>query len=76
MITIIKKNSALLLFMISDILDLGRINKGELKINISKFDIDQLIDDVMQLLEIQYEQKGIKLLKNIKIKNKVINSDP
>ena len=27
-----KKNTALLLFMINDILDYGRINKGELKI--------------------------------------------
>ena len=40
MISIIKKNSALLLFMISDLLDLGRINKGDLKINISRFNID------------------------------------
>ena len=33
MIGVIKKNASLLLFMINDILDLGRISKGELKIN-------------------------------------------
>ena len=38
--------------MISDILDFGRLNKGQFKINIQKFDIENLIEGITDLLQI------------------------
>lgn len=62
-ITHIKKSGELLLKMIDDIIDIARIEAGELKIDAKKCELNSLLDNLLSMFEKIREQKG----KNIEL---------
>ncbi len=55
----IEKSSKALMALISDILDLSRIEAGKMVINPSSFMIESLVEDVKQVFSLKAEQKGL-----------------
>jgi signal transduction histidine kinase len=58
---IIKRNVDRLSRLISDLLDVSRIESGRLELHRKHIDIKHLIDDVIRLLEVSAQNKGISL---------------
>lgn len=71
---IISRNGKNLLNMINDILDISRIEAGHEETNISSFDVNSVISDVVEMLQAQAEQQKIKL-NYVSTEEIVINSD-
>ncbi len=59
---IIERNGKNLLALINDILDISRIEAGHEEIEISKFDINNLISEIISTIEVQAKQKNIELI--------------
>ncbi|MFC2117357.1 ATP-binding protein [Bacteroidota bacterium] len=74
-IEIIKRNGKNLLSLINDILDIARIEAGHEDIEIIKFNNTDLIDDIVNPLSIQANQKKIKLVHSKTDPNLFITSD-
>jgi len=49
-ITIVQKNGTLLNFLIMDILDYSAMLKGELRLILSRFDINDILKDINDLI--------------------------
>ena len=47
-----KKNSSLLLFMINDLLDFGRMGSDNLIVNLSTVDITAVVDEIIELFRL------------------------
>ena len=58
---VIERNGRQLLLLINDILDLSRIESGHEEIEIRKFNANELIHEVVEMIEPQANQKGIHL---------------
>ena len=59
----IAKNSAkTLLLMINDILDISQIQKGKLRLNMQASLIHNLIDEVLPLVAVQIQRRGLQLV--------------
>jgi len=59
---VIERNGRHLLSLINDILDISRIESGREEIEITKFNANNLIDDVVSMVYPQAKQKNIELL--------------
>jgi signal transduction histidine kinase/CheY-like chemotaxis protein len=59
---IIERNGKNLLTLINDILDISRIEAGHEEIEISKFDVNNLISEIISTLNLQAKQKNIELI--------------
>ncbi|MHB9004534.1 MAG: ATP-binding protein, partial [Coriobacteriia bacterium] len=59
---VIERNGKQLLALINDILDLSRIEAGHEEIEVSEFDLNHLVADVVSTLSPLAQQKGIQLL--------------
>lgn len=59
---IIERNGKNLLMLINDILDISRIEAGREEIEITKFNANSLIDEVVNMIQPQAKQKNIELL--------------
>jgi len=60
-IEVIERNAKHLLDLINDILDISRIEAGREEIEITKFNANSLIDEVVSMIHPQAEQKKIEL---------------
>jgi CheY-like chemotaxis protein/HPt (histidine-containing phosphotransfer) domain-containing protein len=58
----IDSSARALLRIISDVLDLSKIEAGRLELEVGPFDLDALLEDVSTVVAIAAEQKGIELL--------------
>ena len=76
-IKIIEKSGARLLTTINDIIDISKIESGEIKLILSEVDINKQLNDLYDFFIPETEKKGLKLiLKNVQnIKDLVIKSD-
>ncbi|ASB49697.1 ATP-binding protein [Alkalitalea saponilacus] len=61
-ITIIKENSHLLLGIISDILDVSRIEAGQITVSYTKFSLNEVLDSVFSLFNSRVKAGKTKLL--------------
>jgi len=57
----INTSSEMLLTIINDILDFSKIEAGELSLESAPFDVKKAVEDVVRVLNIQAEKKGLKL---------------
>jgi signal transduction histidine kinase len=63
--SIINKSATHLKFLISDLLDVSRIESGHLSLDMEKFDLRQVIDDLSQSLKPVFSEKGQRLVTRI-----------
>ncbi|CAD8066350.1 unnamed protein product [Paramecium primaurelia] len=75
-LNIIRKNVYLMLYMIYDIQDYARIEKNQLRLCISDFYINELIDEVIETISISAEQKGVEIKTYYDIPFYQVHSDP
>jgi two-component system, sensor histidine kinase and response regulator len=58
----IRRSGESLLAIISDILDFSKVEAGKLQLDVSTFDLRALVEDVVETLSAQAEQKGLELM--------------
>ncbi|CAD8095749.1 unnamed protein product [Paramecium sonneborni] len=75
-LNIIRKNVCLMLYMIYDIQDYARIEKNQLRLCISDFYINELVDEVIETIAISAEQKGVEIKTIYDIPSYQVHSDP
>jgi signal transduction histidine kinase len=80
-LNIIDRNGQQLLRLIDDILDISLIESNQLKMNITEFDINSVMDDMLDYFslykkEIQKDNVELKLIKHFKENSYLIKSDP
>ena len=61
----LKSSANVLLQLINDILDLSKIESGEMKLEKTKFHLDTILSDLMDLFAIKAEDKGLNFLFNV-----------
>jgi len=61
----LKSSANVLLQLINDILDLSKIESGEMKLEKTKFHLDTILSDLMDMFAIKTEAKGLNFLFNI-----------
>ena len=59
---VIERNGKHLLSLINDILDISRIEAGHEEIELTKFNANSLIDEVVTMIHPQAQQKNIELI--------------
>ena len=75
-LTKIEASSEHLLALINDILEMSRIENGKMELEISKFNIVKIMDEVHDLFATQMETKGITYTVNVEsITNKTVMCD-
>jgi len=62
---IVKTSGDILLAIINDVLDLSKIEAGKLALETIDFDLEDMVDGVLDLLGEQAEKKGLQLLASI-----------
>ena len=72
---IIERNGKHLLSLINDILDISRIEAGHEEINLSAFNSNDLISDVISMIQPQAQQKNIGLFFNTSGSGLTLTSD-
>jgi signal transduction histidine kinase/DNA-binding NarL/FixJ family response regulator len=61
-LAIIHKSGNHLLGLINDVLEIAKIEAGKVELQPAPFDLSALVDDVVEMLRIRAEEKGITLL--------------
>jgi PAS domain S-box-containing protein len=64
-----------LLGLINDLLDLSRLESGKMELFVEKFDVSDLVNEVVQVLTPQAEQKRLRLESTIDHPEYVLSSD-
>jgi len=58
----INRSGEHLLALINDILDMSRIEAGQMTLNVAPFDLHQMLDDLERMFRVRTEAKGLQLL--------------
>lgn len=61
-ISIIEKSGTRMLSIINDIVDISKIESGEIKVSISETNINEQVDYILYLFKTEFERKGLTLL--------------
>ena len=61
-LAIVNRSGAHLLDLINDILDLSKIESGQMKLHTSDFDLDNLLTSIEEMLQVQAKEKGLQLI--------------
>ncbi len=61
-LNIVRTSGESLLIIINDILDFSKIEAGTFTLNTCQFDLDQTLQEVMRLMALQADKKGLELL--------------
>ena len=72
---VIERNGKHLLTLINDILDISRIESGREEIEITRFNVNNLISEVVSMIQPQAKQKGIELIQAVSVVDLMIESD-
>ncbi len=73
----LKSSANVLLQLINDILDLSKIESGEMKLEKTTFHLDTILSDLMDMFAIKTENKGLMFLFNINPETPFeLNGDP
>ena len=73
----IRRNGEFLLGIINDILDLSKIEAGKLDIDIQRFDLTILVEEVRSIMEVRANENGLHLeVEYVSEIPKLIGSDP
>jgi len=73
---VIKQNCFRLLRLVNNLIDLTRIDSGFFHLQLKNIDIVELIEDITHSVAEYIETKGIKLLFDTEIEEKIISCDP
>lgn len=71
----IRESSSQLSLMISDLLDISRMESGKLELTITEIDLTQKIDDVIRRMQSQFDEKQICVLIEIPTELGAIQAD-
>ncbi|MDD4991426.1 MAG: response regulator [Paludibacter sp.] len=72
---VIERNGKHLLSLINDILDISRIESGREEVEITRFNLNDLISDVVNMIQPQAKQKNIALIQDISTPDLAVESD-
>jgi PAS domain S-box-containing protein len=76
-INAIRRNGAALLELIDDILDLSKIEAGKLTLELADAPIRRIVDDLMSIIGIRAEKKGLRLdVRYVQPLPEIIRTDP
>ena len=64
-VRVFQKAANNLLALINDILDLSRVESGRLTLEVSDFELGDLLDSVAELMSVRAKQKGISVVYNV-----------
>ncbi|QTA80087.1 Two component system response regulator/histidine kinase [Desulfonema limicola] len=59
-------SSNVLLSLINDILDFSKIEAGKLELEVTEFDLKQVVDSIVKIMAMEADKKGLKLTRQIK----------
>lgn len=71
---IVQKSAKHLLDLINDIIDISKIEVGEMRIFLEDFDLSELLREVIESIRVEAEKKYLRIIENIE-KEIVIKSD-
>eukprot|EP01117_Protostelium_nocturnum_P016797 TRINITY_DN6720_c0_g1_i2.p1 TRINITY_DN6720_c0_g1~~TRINITY_DN6720_c0_g1_i2.p1 ORF type:complete len:961 (+),score=295.08 TRINITY_DN6720_c0_g1_i2:157-3039(+) len=74
-VNIIKKSSEMLLVLINNILDFSKLDVGKMKLEKSEFDVQNVVEDIIDLLGEGANSKGIELLYSVKGVDSLVRGD-
>lgn len=72
----IKRSGEALLRIINDVLDLSKVESGKLAIESIPFDLNQLLDDVVDCFSQLAAEKGIRLINRVSTRDHMLRGDP
>jgi len=72
---LIKKSSNRLIEIVNNVLELSKIETNQISINSNLFSVKELLDDIYIKYKDIAAEKGLKLIKNYKFVDVIINSD-
>lgn len=72
---IISRNGKNLLSLLNDILDISRIEAGYEEVQVTKFNVNKLLNEIVEMLGTQAIEKGIELVHSNNHKKLIIKSD-
>jgi len=61
----IKQSGEMLLEIVNDILDISKMDAGELKIEKIKFDLNEVLEHISNMVSLKVQNKGLELIYNI-----------
>ncbi|NUN65021.1 PAS domain S-box protein [Pseudanabaena biceps] len=61
-LAIVNRSGKHLLALINDVLDLSKIESGQMKLNLSDFELENLLTSIEELFQVQAQSKGLQLI--------------
>jgi len=71
---IVQKSAKHLLELINDIIDISKIESGEIRLSLEDFDLTELVREVCESIRLEAEKKNLKMIENIQ-EGIIIKSD-